>query len=123
MGKKVVRSPIVGTWRIVEMELWDRDAFELEGPAHITFEKDGTGEFNLIAVRGWIDARFVTRDGHEAVEFSWEGNDECDPATGRGWAALAGECLEGRLFFHMGDDSAFSAERSVPGPSKSHKPR
>jgi hypothetical protein len=38
------------------------------------------------------------------VEFSWEGNDECDPASGRGWAVLEEDgSLCGRIFFHLGD--------------------
>jgi len=123
MNRKQRPSPIMGTWRIVEMEVWDREAFELEGPALITFEPDGTGAFNLIAVHGWIDARFLAREGRDAVEFSWEGNDERDPASGRGWAILAGDRLEGRLFFHLGDDSAFTAERLPPKTSRSPKSR
>jgi hypothetical protein len=123
MSRKAEASPILGTWRIVEMEVWSRDAFELDGPALMTFKSDGTGRFNLIAVQGWMDARFVTRGGREAVEFSWEGNDECDPASGRGWAVLVGDRLEGRLFFHLGDDSAFAAERSVPKGTRPRRSR
>ena len=123
MNRKLARSPIIGSWRVVEMEVWDRDAFELEGPATFTFDADGTGGFHLIAVRGWVDARFVTREGREAVEFSWEGNDERDPASGRGWAILEGDRLVGRLFFHLGDDSAFTAERYAPKASRPLKSR
>ena len=123
MSRKGNASPIVGTWRIVDMEEWDREDFELEGPALMIFKADGTGQFNLIAVQGWMDARFVTREGREAVEFSWEGNDECDPASGRGWAVLAGDRLEGRLFFHLGDDSAFTAERSEPKATRTRRNR
>lgn len=99
------------------MELWSRDAFELEGPALITFKRGGAGDFHFIAVRGWMDGRFVTREGHESVEFSWEGSDEGDAASGRGWAQLNGDRLEGRLYFHQGDDSAFAAERWEPKAS------
>jgi hypothetical protein len=117
------RSPIIGSWRIVDMEVWDRDAFELEGPATFTFEADGTGGFHLIAVQGWIDARFVTREGQAAVEFSWEGNNERDPASGRGWAILEEDRLVGRLFLHLGDDSAFTAERWAPLGPRTRKGR
>ncbi|MEV6632192.1 hypothetical protein AB0M54_15715 [Actinoplanes sp. NPDC051470] len=50
--------------------------------------------------------------GHAGVEFSWEGVDEGDEVSGRGWAALTetGE-VEGRIFFHNGDDSGFRAVR------------
>jgi hypothetical protein len=54
----------------------------------------------------------VERDGRPCVEFSWEGNDECDPASGRGWAVLEEDgSLRGRIFFHLGDDSGFTAVR------------
>lgn len=47
-----------------------------------------------------------------ASRFSWEGQDERDHACGRGWAVVTkdGE-LTGRIFLHLGDDSAFRAVR------------
>ena len=59
-----------------------------------------------------MDCREVVRDGRPGVEFSWEGNDECDPASGRGWAVLEENgSLRGRIFFHFGDDSGYTAVR------------
>jgi len=101
---------IAGRWRITEAELWDRDALNLVEPAFIEFTKDGSGSFGFIAVQGEVDCREVERDGRPGVDFSWEGNDECDPASGRGWAVLEKDgSLRGRIFFHLGDDSAFTA--------------
>ena len=58
-------------------------------PAFIEFAEDGSsGSFGFIAVQGDMDCREVERDGRPGAEFSWEGNDECDPASGRGWAVL-----------------------------------
>lgn len=37
-----VTSRVIGKWRIVEADLWDRDHLDLVGPAHITFNGDGT---------------------------------------------------------------------------------
>jgi hypothetical protein len=103
---------VLGTWRMVEMELWDREDLDLVGPAFIVFGKDGTGRFAFIAVEGWMDCRDTPRDGRAGVEFSWECNDDCDPATGRGWAVLERDgSLRGRIYFHLGDDSGFGAER------------
>jgi hypothetical protein len=45
------------------------------------------------------------------VEFSWDGNAEMDDVNGRGWAVLQGEELHGRLFFHQGDESDFTAKK------------
>jgi hypothetical protein len=79
---------IAGRWRITEAELWDYDALNLVAPAYIDFTGNGSGSFGFIAVQGEMDCREVERDGLPGVEFSWEGNDECDPASGRGWAVL-----------------------------------
>jgi hypothetical protein len=101
-----------GRWRIVETELWDSDALNLVAPAFIEFGEDGLGSFGFIAVQGELDCREVTRDSRPGVEFSWEGNDLCDPASGRSWAVLEeDDSLRGRIFFHLGDDSSFTAVR------------
>jgi hypothetical protein len=97
-------------WRIVEMDLWDRDAIDLVGPAFIRFDSHGTGDLRFIAVEGGHDHRQAGRGDRPRVEFSWEGNDEGDHASGRGWAQLDPDgSLSGHIFFHMGDDSGFRA--------------
>ena len=112
-------EPLRGPWRIVEMELWDQDFLDLVTPAHITFEEEGHGAFAFGYVQGWTDCRFGTENGLPLVEFSWEGSDEMDPVNGRGWAVLTKDNqLEGRLFFHAGDDSDFCAHRVASKPSK-----
>lgn len=59
-----------------------------------------------------MDCHATPRDSRPGVEFSWEGNDGCDPATGRGWAVQERDgSLRGRIYFHLGDDSGFRAER------------
>jgi len=105
---------IVGRWRIVEMDLWDQDALDLVGPAFIELRADGTGEFRFIVVEGDMDCRRADVDGRPRIEFTWEGNDEGDPRSGRGWAELAGDgSLRGHIFFHAGDDSSFRAVKNV----------
>ena len=49
--------------------------------------------------------------GTERLEFSWEGEDEMDPVSGRGWAIIEDGQLQGRLYFHEGDASGFVAEK------------
>jgi hypothetical protein len=87
---------IAGRWQIVETELWDSDALNLVAPAFIEFGEDGSGSFGFIAVQGWMDCREAARDGRPGVEFSWEGNDECDPASGRGMGGIGGGRLAAR---------------------------
>jgi hypothetical protein len=102
---------LIGRWRITWMEAWDQDFVDEEVEGFFEFGKNGTGEFQFGSVRGIIDYREAERDGKPAVEFSWDGNAEMDPAQGRGWAVLDGDEIEGRIFFHQGDDSAFRAAR------------
>jgi hypothetical protein len=105
-------TSVVGRWRIVETEHWDRDALDLVAPAFIEFDEDGLGSLGFIAVEGSTDWREVQRDGLPGAEFSWEGNDESDQASGRGWGVLEEDgSLRGRIFFHLGDDSSFTAVR------------
>jgi hypothetical protein len=105
---------ILGGWRIIEMELWDGEAVDLMGAALIEFGQDQTGRFRFVAVEGWMDCRHEQREGHPHVEFNWEGHDDGDQAHGRGWATLANDgSLQGRIYFHMGDDSSFQAVRAV----------
>jgi|BarGraNGADG00212_1021973.scaffolds.fasta_scaffold114202_1 hypothetical protein len=106
------KGPLVGTWRIEAMELWDRDYLDLEGEAHITFDRDRLGSFQFGAVRGGIDYRLSHDQAATRVEFSWEGFNDSDPSSGRGWAVHVGDRLEGRFYFHNGDDSAFVATRA-----------
>lgn len=93
------------------MDMWDRDAIDLVEPGFIEFAEDGTGQFGFIAVRGWMDCRCTEHHGRTGVEFSWDGDDEGDQVSGRGWAVLVDDAtLKGHLFIHMGDESGFRAE-------------
>ncbi len=97
------------------MELWDRDAIDLVGPGFIDIGPDGIGELSFIAVVGSLACRFARVDGLDAVEFSWEGDDEGIPVSGRGSASLSDDGqLQGRIFWHLGDDSWFAARRVDP---------
>ena len=95
------------------MQHWDRDYLDLEVPAHLTFDRDRAGSFQFGAVRGWIDYRVGERDGRPAVEFSWEGFNDADPSSGRGWAWIDKEEMQGCLFLHNSDESTFTAQRAV----------
>ena len=105
-------TSIIGRWRITEMDNWDQEAVDLVQPGFIEFDDDGLGSLGFIVVRGELDCRDAERDGEPGVEFSWQGSDEGDEVSGRGWAALNPDgTLEGHIYFHLGDDSAFRAER------------
>jgi hypothetical protein len=110
-------TPPVGRWRIVEMDLWAQEDVDLVTPGFIELKADHMGSLGFIAVQGGVDWRDAPRDGRRGVEFSWEGFDEGDPATGRGWAVIEEDgSLRGHIFFHLGDDSGFRAEHTGKAP-------
>lgn len=102
-----------GTWHITDMELWDEDYLNMEEQAYITVDKRGTGEFQFGLVCGSLDGEIVKDDDTERFEFTWEGNDESDSASGSGWLRVqSANTLKGRIAFHGGDRSMFTAERA-----------
>lgn len=114
-GARKSAGRLTGRWRIEEMSGWDRDVIDLVEPGFIEFS-GGTGRFGFIAVRGWLDCRAVERDDRIGVEFTWEGLDEGDQVSGRGWASLVDdETIEGHVFFHNGEDSSFRAKPMTAG--------
>jgi hypothetical protein len=102
----------VGKWIIVEMEAWDQEFVNMEVPGHFMFRKGGTGHFQFGLVQREMDCRLENASGKPRIDLSWEGQDELDPASGRVWAWIEDKELQGRIFFHMGEDSAFRAKRS-----------
>ena len=103
----------VGTWRIIWMETWAQQHVDLDGPALLELQGDGQGRMNFIAVQAWLDAE--PSPNADGVEFSWEGEDEGGPRSGRGWIKVGDDRdhLDGYFTFHMGDSSAFKAQRSI----------
>ena len=95
-----------GTWHIYEMETWSEDYFNMEVQAYIEIESNGLGHFQFGLVSGQVDGEFVKDGADERFEFDWEGQDECDPASGSGWLRLKGkDTVEGKIRLHLGDSS------------------
>lgn len=115
------KHSLLGTWRIVATELWDLDDLDLTEPAHLTLDPKGHGRLGLLAIEAELDYRLGQREGMPAVEFSFEGRDEGDRISGRGWAILDGEQLRGHLFIHQGDDSGFTAARRNTSARRRHR--
>ena len=120
-SKAKPKSPFEGRWHIISMTAWDEDYLNEEVQAFIEFEANGTGHFQFGNVQGYMDHRECTRGGEPAVEWTWEGNAEMDPATGRGWAVLKDGELHGMIFFHLGDDSGFVAQRAAGNQGRKRK--
>jgi hypothetical protein len=104
-------SGLIGRWRITWMETWKQNYVDEEVEGFFRFDPDETGKFQFYCVKGGIDYRKVERGGKPAVEFSWEGHDGEVPASGRGWAVMDGDIIDGWVFIHHGIDSAFRAVR------------
>ncbi len=94
-----------GKWRVVGTP--DHD---MTGPgSYILFAENG-GEFTLDCLTGAIHGRC---EG-DAVEFTWDGSDEMEPAKGHGWAEMQDNgSLEGEISLEGGDDIPFIARRSA----------
>lgn len=102
------RHSLVGRWRIVETNLWDKDYLDMLGPAHITFQANGRGEFAFGCVNATFDCDHTAR----SVSFSWTGFDENDEVSGDGSADLDDDgTLEGEISFHNGDEAELKARR------------
>ena len=119
--KSKAKNPFLGRWLIGYMDQWDVEEESEELQPFIEFERDDTGQFQFGCVYGEMDYRLRQRDGKPAVEFSWEGHDEDEQVFGRGWAVVDGDELTGMIFFHLGDESGFTAQRAKEKPKGKRK--
>jgi len=103
------------------MSTWEKDYIDEEEEGHFEFDEKGGGNFHFGYVHGQMDCKLTTRDGEPLVEWTWDGNDEMDPARGRGWAVVKDVELHGMIYFHGGDDSDFVAAKTGQRRMKSQK--
>ena len=83
-----MKPPWTGRWRLVETDLWGDDSIDLLEEAYISFGPDRLGSLVVGALQADIDYRSGERDGRPSVKFSWVGDDDGHPASGRGWAQV-----------------------------------
>jgi len=103
----------IGTWHIYEMEIWDEHYFNMEVQAYIKIGSNNRGDFQFGLVSGNMDGKVVNYADEKRFEFTWEGNDECDPVCGSGWVRIKETNLsEGEIRIHNGDSSTFLARRA-----------
>jgi hypothetical protein len=99
---------LIGRWRIVEADIWDRDYLDLVEPAHLTIGKSGRGEFAF----GVVNATMELEYSRSIVFFRWAGFDEGDEVSGEGSAELQDDgAVEIELSFDAGDDAILKARR------------
>ena len=75
---------LIGRWRIVEADLWDRDYLDLVAPATMTIGADGHGEIAYGAMQASLELEY----SRSMVFFTWAGFDEMDEVSGSGAAEL-----------------------------------
>ena len=83
-----MRSPYIGTWRIIEMEQWDQDYIDLVVPGSIACREDNLGEFQFGTVHGDMDYHLEPYQETGRLKFSWQGEDDMDLVSRRGWAMI-----------------------------------
>ena len=85
---------VIGRWRIVSSDVWDRDYLDLVQPAFIPIGQGGRGELAFGAVNASLDL------------------DEGDAVNGSGSVGLLEDgSLEVEISFHLSDDAVLRAER------------
>jgi hypothetical protein len=104
------RCQLIGRWRIVEADLWDRDYLDLVGPAVITLAADGHGEIAFGAMQASLDLEYSP----SMIFFTWAGFDEMDEVTGDGSAELLDDgSIEITFEYHNGDEAILKAKRDT----------
>ncbi len=91
---------VIGRWRIVSSDVWERDYLDLVQPAFIRIGQDGRGELAFGAVNASLDL------------------DEGDAVNGSGSVELLEDgSLEVEISFHLGDDAVLRAKRDPSSTS------
>ena len=99
---------IIGRWRMVEADLWDRDDLDLVTPATMTIGADGHGEIASGAMQASLELEY----SRSMVFFTWAGVDEMDDVSGSGAAELRDDgSLEIEFAYHLGDEAILKAEQ------------
>ena len=101
-----------GCWRIVEMDVWDKDFLDLVETAHLTFKGAADGEIAFGALKGFLDVRYGTRDGSASAEFCRR--EMMTTTRPRWWMDCPWHCRPPRraLHIHNGDNSGFVCDRT-----------
>ena len=91
-------NPVVGRWRIVEADLWDRDHLDLCGPARFVVRANGDGEIAFGAMQASLGIDY--------------GPDEMTEVFGAGSAKLQDDgSLVIEFDYHLGDEAVLKAVR------------
>jgi hypothetical protein len=105
---KASQNPIVGRWRIIEADIWDRDYLDLCGPASLMVRANGDGEIAFGAMQVSLEINY----GPDEIGFTWAGFDEMTEVSGAGSAELQDDgSLQIEFDYHLGDEAVLRAVR------------
>ena|SRR5215203_1297424 len=100
---KASDNPVVGRWRIVEADLWDRDYLDLCGPASLVVQANGHGEIAFGAMQASLDVDY----GPDEISTRWT------RSNGSGSAELQTDgSLKIEFEYHLGDEAVLKAVRN-----------
>lgn len=120
MESTAVKPRWTGRWHLVESDLWGDDSIDLLGQAHIELGPDRLGYLMVGALQADVDYRIAERDGLSMVEFSWIGDDDGHPASGRGSAQLQSDgTLRIQLYIHRGYEAVMTGVPMARSPTTS----
>jgi hypothetical protein len=98
---------LIGRWRIVEADLWDRPHLDLCGPAALTITAQG-GEIAFGALEAGLEVEYA----RDSIGFHWAGCEEGDEVEGEGTAELLDDgTLEIEFAYDNGDEAVLKAKR------------
>ena len=98
---------LLGRWRIIEADLWDRDYLDLCGPAMLTITARG-GEIAFGALEAGLEVEYA----RNSIGFLWAGCDEGDQIEGEGTAELLDDgTIEIEFAYDNGDEAVLKAKR------------
>jgi hypothetical protein len=109
--KTPAKAALHGHWQIEASSLWDDESLHLFGTAYLKIRPNGFGEFVVGALEADIDWHARDDSSPPCVDFSFEGNDDGEPVSGRGWARCTGDALQAEIFIHRGDRSALTGRK------------
>ena len=109
LKKAPANCRLIGHWRIVEVDLWDRAHLDLCGPARLTITAQG-GEIAFGAPEAGHEVEYA----RDSIGFHWVGCDEGDEVDGKGTAELLDDgTIEIEFAYHYGDEAALKAKRDT----------
>ena len=98
---------LIGRWRIVAADIWDRAYLNLCGPATLTITAQG-GEIAFGALEAGLEVEYA----RDSIGFRWTGSDEGDQVEGEGTAELLEDgSVEIEFAYENGDEATLKAKR------------